>query len=356
MSLLIHEIVWSPPILPRVRVPEWEAEVQDELGRVPDSLTRVSRSPWIRQTVFKWPRYKTRYLARRYRDICDIVSAQENACRYCYGYVKAQMRFLGYSERMIRSIEEDVLGAELDDKDRVLVQFCRNLSRSRPRPPKDDLEKLKAVGFRHLEVAELVFLTINNCFMNRVSTFISVPPMDYMEKLSVSFKGKLLRPLIARKIRKLLWQDDILEGDLSHYPVFVRVLAGLPAAKSFHDAFQGAIESRVLSRELKVLMFAVVARTLRCPYCETETLQMALNLGFTEQEFDESLHALRSDRLNDKEQRLLTWTRETIHFQTGPVQESVKNLVKQIDEVMLLEAIGVASLANAAVRLAVLIK
>ena len=356
MSLLMHEIVWNPPILPRFRVPEWEEEVREELGRIPDSLTRVSRSPWIRRTIFRWPRYKTSYLARRFRDICDIVSAQENACRYCYGFVRAQMRFLGYSERMISSIERDVLAAELDEKDRVFVQFCRNLSRSKPRPPKDDLLKLSAVGFSEHEIAEAVFLIVNNCFVNRVSTFISIPPMDYMEKLSVSFIGRIMRPLIARKIRKHLWQEDVLEGDLSQYPSFVRVLSGLPAAKAFNDAFQGAIESPVLSSELKVLMFAVVARTLKCAYCEDETKSMAMAIGFTEDEFESAMHALQSNKLSTIEERLLRWTRETIHFQTGPIQESVKRLAADIDEVILLEAIGVASLANAAVRLAVLIR
>ncbi len=356
MSLLIHEIVWSPPILPRVSNPEWEAKVQQHLGQVPDSLVRVSRSEWIRHTFLTWPRYKTSHLALRYKDMCDIVSAQENACRYCYGVVKAQMRFLGYSERMIRSIEEDVLGAELDEKDRVLVQFCRNLSRSKPRPPKEDLEKLSVVGFTELEIAEAVFLIINNCFINRVSTFISVPPMDSMEKLSVSLLGKILRPFIARRIRKSLWQYEMLEGDLSEYSGFVKVLAGLPAAKAFNDTFQGAIQSDVLSKELKVLMFAVVARTLQCPYCENETLNMALNVGFSESEFEDAVYALKSNKLSSTEEKLLAWTRETIHFQTGPIQESVRKLAMEVDEVMLLEAIGIAALANAAVRLAVLIK
>jgi alkylhydroperoxidase family enzyme len=356
MTQLMHEIEWSAPLLPRVHIPEWEATVKASLGGVPDIFMRVSRSRWIREAVFKWPRYEVQEFPKKLSDICALVTAQENACRYCYGVARSQMRLFGYSERMIRSIERDMQKAELDEKERAFVQFCRNLSRSNPRPPKSGRDKLIALGFSSLAVAEMAFLITSHCFVNRVSTFLAVPPMGYFEKLPGSFRGRLFRPLIARKIRKLEWNETTKpQGEIDSFPSVIRSLAGLPAGKARNDALKGAFESDVLSNELKILMFAVIARSLGCRFCERETRNMALDFGFAEAEFDRALNTLSSPRLSEEETKILAWTRETVHFQTGPMQKRISALVRELDEEVLLEAMGMAALANTTVRLAVLI-
>ncbi len=77
-------------------------------------------------------------------------------------------------------------------------------------------------------------------------------------------------------------------------------------------------------------------------------------MGFSETEFENALSSLNSPRLNSPEGKILSWTRETVHYQTGPMQKQVRALSREVDEEMLLESIGVAALANSAVRLAVL--
>ena len=117
----------------------------------------------------------------------------------------------------------------------------------------------------------------------------------------------------------------------------------------------GAFKSDVLSRELKVLMFAVVAKTLECPFCISESKIMARDLGIDDMEFDTALASLSFPRLSEQEAKLFAWTRETVHFETGDIQRRIRILAIDIDNVVLLEAIGVASLANTIVRLAVLL-
>jgi hypothetical protein len=82
---------------------------------------------------------------------------------------------------------------------------------------------------------------------------------------------------------------------------------------------------------------------------------MALDFGFAEAEFDRALNTLSSPRLSEEETKILAWTRETVHFQTGPMQKRISALVRELDEEVLLEAMGMAALANTTVRLAVLI-
>ena len=356
MTELLNEIEWSEPTIAIVRDAEWETEVKADIGRVADIHMRTSRSVWLRNTILKWPRYEATTFPRKLADICGLVAAQENACRYCFGVARSWMRLWGYSQKMINNIERNALMAELDEREKVFIRFCRNLARSNPKPPKGDRDELLRLGYSRLAVAEMAFLITNHCFVNRVSTFIAVPPMDGLERLPSSVLGKILRPVFGWKLRSIGWTETgKLEGDPDSFPGVVQKLIGLPAAKAMDNALKGAFESEVLSRKLKVLMFAVVANSLECEFCIAETHAMALECGFTEEEFSKALATLSSPYLNENEEKILSWTRETIHFQNGPMQSRVRELAQEVGETMMLEAIGVASLANSTVRLAVLL-
>ncbi|WP_406684516.1 carboxymuconolactone decarboxylase family protein [Seonamhaeicola sp. MEBiC1930] len=356
MAELLNDIEWSEPTLSIVYDPEWEAEVKADIGKVMDLHMRTSRSLWLRNIALKWPRYEPKEFPRKLADICILVAAQENACRYCFGVARSWMRLWGYSQQMINNIERNTQMAELDEKEKVLIRFCRNLARSNPRPPKNDRDALLRLGYSPLAVAEMAFFIVNQCLVNRVSTFLAVPPMTELERLPNSLLGRVLRPLIGKKLRSMSWTETgKLEGDPKSFPGVVQKLIGLPAAKAMNDALQGAFESEGLSRKLKVLMFAVVANSLECEFCIAETHDMALKCGFTEEEFNKALATLSSPYLNENEEKILSWTRETIHFQNGPMQSRVKELAQEVGETLMLEAIGVASLANSTVRLAVLL-
>jgi alkylhydroperoxidase family enzyme len=356
MTELLNEIEWSEPTLSITHDTEWEAEVKADIGMVPDIHTRTSRSPWLRRTILKWPRYEAQEFPRRLADICSLVAAQENACRYCYGVARSWMRLWGYSEKIISNIERNAQMAEMDENERAFIRFCRNLARSNPKPPKNDRDELLRLGYSPLAVTEMAFLIVNHCFVNRVSTFIAIPPMDDLERLPNSILGKLLRPFIGWKLRSIGWTETTpLEGELESFPGLIQKLVGLPAAAAMNNALIGAFESDILSKKLKVLMFAVVANSLECEFCQAETNAMALECGFTEEEFNKALSTLSSPYLNKHEEKLLSWTRDTIHFQSSPMQKQVRELAQEVGESIMLEAIGVASLANSTVRLAVLL-
>ncbi len=353
---MLNQIEWSPPTLSVVHDTKWEAEVKADIGMVPDVHTRTSRSPWLRNVMLKWPRYEVQEFPTKLADICGLVAAQENSCRYCYGVARSWMRLWGYSEKMISNIERNAQLAEMDEKERAFIRFSRNLSRSNPKPPKNDRDELIRLGYSQLAVAEMAFLIVNHCFVNRVSTFIAIPPMAELERLPSSIFGKILRPIIGRKLRSYGWTETrSLEGEPDSFFGIIKKLEGLPAAVAMNDALLGAFESETLSRKLKVLMFAVVANSLECEFCKAETHTMALEFGFTVDEFKNALSTLSSPHLSEHEEKLLAWTRETIHFQNGPMQQRVRELAQEVGEPIMLEAIGVASLANSTVRLAVLL-
>lgn len=357
MAQLLNQIEWGEPILPSVRVSEWESEIKADIGFIPDFLTRVSRSPWLRKVCLIWSRVPVKEFPRHLADIAALVVAQENACRYCYGIARSQMRLFGYSEEMISNIERDRHLAELDEKERYFIRFCRNLSRSNPRPPKEDLKKLIELGYSPLAVAEMAFLIANHCMLNRVGTFLSCPLGNVFGKLEQNFLARLLRPLVARKIRNMAWTNiPPLPEKKGYFSGIVQEISDLPVASLLYETIEGAFSTDILSMELKILMFAVVARSLNCTSCLEETENMALGIGLTNGDFKAALSSLTSPRLSESEGKILRWTRETIHFQSGTIQKHMRTLAEEVEDEVLLEAIGIAALANSIVRLAVLSK
>jgi hypothetical protein len=136
----------------------------------------------------------------------------------------------------------------------------------------------------------------------------------------------------------------------------VATLAGLPAAAVMKGALDEAFASGVLSRSVKALMFAVIARTLECHHSEVEARKLLTAEGWDAQEIDRALTTFQSPKLQQGEAGLLAWARDTVHYQTGPIQQATRALCAQIGELALLEAVGVASLANSTVRVAMLLE
>lgn len=352
-----NEMSWGDPILPIVVDREWEAHVKSDIGQLPDILRRVTPSPWLRQAILKWPRIPVSEFPQHLADIGSLVTAQENACRYCYGVARAYLRMFGHSEKKINRIERDMQVGELDETEKVVIRFCRNLARSSPRPPKEDREKLISLGFSPRAVSEMAFHITNHCFVNRVATFISCAPMHQLESISYSVMGTIMRPLIARKIRGMNTTNfKPIDTDGEQFSDVVTALYDTTGAAALNEAMEGAMASDILTGELKILIFAVVARSLQCPFCIDESKQLARSIGFGDEEFEKALSSLRSPRLSSDEAKLFSWARETVHYETSAIQKSIRELAKEVDNTLLLEAIGFASLANTVVRLAILLE
>lgn len=351
----LADIEWSEPILPFTPDPQWDAEVKRTLGAVPEFVRRVAPSPWLRKLVLSWSSYRFSHLPARLVDIGFLVTSQEHSCRYCYGAARAQMRILGYGEELIGKIEQQARLAELAERERAFIQFCRNLARSNPRPGRLAREQLVALGFSPLAVAEMAFMIASYCARNRVATFLACPPELRLEKMAVNWLGRLIRPLIVRQLRKAA-PDPSADGGRQEDPLspLALPLRGLPAAELLQEALDEAFASPVIPKVTKAMMFAVVARALECRFCEQEMCEVLRSEGVGSTEVDAALSALTSPRLDATGQALVAWVRDTVRYQPIAIQQQTRALLAQVGPAVTLEAVGVAALANAAVRLAML--
>jgi alkylhydroperoxidase family enzyme len=363
MAQLLSEIQWGEPLLAPDIDPAWEAELKRRGGNASEVDRRIAPSPWIREACLGINIGRACAIPAHLFNVAALVTSQENACRYCYGANRAYMKMLGYPESYIRRIEQDVHLAELDDKERALVAFCRNLARSRPRPARAELEALLRLGYTREAAHEIALWIALGCFYNRISILIASPPEHGFEGwvdargLRFALMGPLMRFLAARRRRAK--RDPAATASVLGAGVFGPVLAplvGLPGAMIMKAALDGAFASAVLSRGTKALMFAIVARSLDCRPSEAEASRLLAADGFNDAEIEKSLASLESARVPAIEARLLPWVRDTVHFQTSQIQGRTRELAAAIGNAAALEAIGVAALANATVRLAMLVE
>jgi alkylhydroperoxidase family enzyme len=361
MTQLLNEIEWGEPLLAPDMDPAWEAELKRRGGNASEVDRRIAPSPWLREACLGITVGRACAIPAHLFNVAALVTSQENACRYCYGANRAYMKMLGYSEAYIGRIERDVHLAELDEKERALVSFCRNLARSRPRPALAERDALVRLGYTRAAAHEIALWIALGCFYNRVTILIASPPEQGFEswvsakRRWFAFAGPVLRVLAARRRRGAA--DPAATAEVLRAGVFGPVLAplaGLPGAWIMKGALDGAFASSVLSRATKALMFAIVARTLDCRTSEAEARKLLHGEGFADAEIDEALAMLSSKRLPPAEARLLPWVRSTVHYQTGPIQQQTRALAAALGPAETLEAIGVAALANATVRLAML--
>jgi alkylhydroperoxidase family enzyme len=264
---------------------------------------------------------------------------------------------LGYSERVIGQIEREIQLAELDEKDQAFIRFCRNLARSNPRPARAQRDELIALGFSPLQIKEAAFLIVDHSVLNRVASFLACPPVLMYERLGRSFLGRLLRPILATAHRKSAPVPvDFVAPEGAPFARVTGALAGLPAAYLLDRTLNGAFDSPILSRRIKALMFAVVARMLECGFCQPESRKLLQAQGFNEEEVDASLASLTSPKLDAAESAILAWTRETVRYQPSQIQKRTRALSEAIGALAMIEAVGVAALANSTVRVAMLLE
>lgn len=321
--------------------------------KIPDWVRITAPSPLLtRLMLFSTARPAYSYLNAEQLNIIGLVAAQENACRFCYGLQRALMRMTGYSEERIRAIERDLEVA--DEKTRAVANFCRRLAQSNPRPARAEREALERSGFTREAVAEVAFEVAVNCFTNRVASFLAISPQESLEKMPDQWWSFLLRPAVAWKTRpkRVKPVNETATGPLA--PI-LEALNGTAAPPIFRGMVDHVFSPSALPHRSKLLIFATVARGLQCPFCEEMATSRLTEESLSRAEVGDILDALDSPRLTDLEARLLPFARATIRYESYQMQERTAQLAREVGPEQALEAVGVTSMANMTVRLAMLL-
>lgn len=355
----LEQVPWESCLLTPVRDEATESYAQAKLGMPLPSIRYFVPLPWLsRAMIDLHPELGLLMsLELELNDLIQLVVSQENSCRFCYAAVRAMLRIQGMSEARIRAVEGSLTRADVSPREAAALAFARTLTRSTPAAAAATKQALLDTGASVSEVKEIAYVTAAINFTNRAATAPAIPPFT-MEQMPRKLHIRLLRPLIARMLRKSRSRGKAtpLDGALSYpFAGLVESFAGSPIAPALGKALAEMWASPVLTRRCKLLMFAVIARGLSCGACTNEAARSLAKEGFSEDALANVLTHLDAPELDPIERLLVPFARETIWYEPAALQRRARAVRDQLTPTQFLEAIGVVSLANGLCRLGAIV-
>ncbi len=360
IPLLPGQIPWQDAaLIPARPDPEFARRVRKVVGEVPRLLPYVTGVPWLAETALAANGTSPRRLPWGIVHLVNLVVAQDNSCRYCYGAMRAMMKLAGYSEDTIRRIETELHTAPLSEADRAAIEFARKVSRANPRITAADVDALTRLGWSRESALELAMLAANNVFANKVSTLLAMQP-EPIEGFERSFLGRLLRPLVGAMIRRMKHKPWPLEplpaGTTTPLDPLFMALGNTPGTDVMRWSLAHALQSPIIPRRQKAMMMAVIAAGLECRTCARGARDELRHEGWESAEVDRMVEQLSSPRLSARDTALVRFARETVRYRVDHMHRKCVELYATLQREEAIEVIGFCALANALGRLTVLLE
>jgi AhpD family alkylhydroperoxidase len=298
------------------------------------------------------------HLDLRTADLIGLVVSQENSCRFCYSAVRAVLWFLGMDKERIQRIEQDLSRADLTPAARAALEYARCQSRTGPSGAHAAWAALRGAGISAAEAREIAFSVALTDFSNRLHTIPAIPTLP-VERLSERWVMRLLRPLIDRVMSSHRRRGSAVAAVAMApgvpYAGLIAAFGHSPIGAALARALDEMWASTVLSRRCKLLIFAVVSRGLPCEVCEVEVGQALQREGLDAIAVSRLLTHLDGPELEPLERLLMQFARETLWYEPATLQRHTRVLRNQLGTEQLIEAIGVAALANGLCRMAAVV-
>jgi AhpD family alkylhydroperoxidase len=355
VASLLERVAWESCLIEPSPDRALEAYARRKQG-VPNPLVRYfAPVPWLaRALVDLHPEYGLlQHLEQRVADLVSLVVSQENSCRFCYAAVRAMLWSQGMSLERIQGVERDLTRADLPPRTVAALAFARLQSRTGPPAAREAREAIQSAGFGVDEMKEIAFVVGITDFSNRTTTITAVPVRGF-ERMPERWHMRLMRPLLGRMLRSrhARGRPTPLERVPSYpYVALVKAYAGSPIAPALARTLEEMWESPHLSRRCKLLMLAVIARGLGCDVCALEVADALAAEGLPKPATMQVLTHLDAPELDDVERLLVAFARETIWYEPAPLQRRARALRERLSSAQVLEAIGVAAMANGLCRM-----
>lgn len=356
MDSALSHIAWETSLLEPGHDRAMEAYARRRLGMPHITVRYFLAAPWMARAVVD---LHVEFglllqLDQHTADLISLVVSQENSCRFCYAIVRSTLWLQGMDAQRIRRVEQDFSRADLGPRAQAAIAYARAQSRSGPAGAPAAWQTLRDAGIGTLEAKEIAFTVALTDFSNRAHTMVAVPYQP-AERMPVHPAMRLLRPLIDRVMSRHRSRGRPAAAPAADpalpYGRLVAAFAGSPIAAALQDTLGQMWASAILSRRCKLLMFAVVSRGLPCEVCELEILRALQHEGLGAEVVERILGRLDAPELDAAERLLLPLARETLWYEPAALQRRVRALRDALTPAQLVEAIGVAALANALCRM-----
>ena len=104
------------------------------------------------------------------KEAIALLISQENGCKMCVDVHKSIAKMLGLSEEKIEEILQGVAYMNIDDKEKVLLNFCIKASgKENYKILKEEIVALKEMGWSDVQIIEAVAITGYFNYINTLS-------------------------------------------------------------------------------------------------------------------------------------------------------------------------------------------
>ena len=356
MDSALSHVAWETSLVEPGHDPAMEAYARRRIGMPHITVRYFLAAPWVARTVVD---LHVEFglllkLDQRTADLIGLVVSQENSCRFCYAIVRSTLWLQGMDAQRIQRVEQDFSRADLAPRTQAAIVYARAQSRSEPAGALSAWQTLRGAGIDTLEAKEIAFTVAITDFSNRAHTMVAVPYLP-AERMPEHVLTRLLRPVIDRVMSKHRSRGQPQAAPLPDpalpYGRLIEAFAGSPIAGALQRTLGEMWASPSLSRRCKLLMFAVVSRGLPCEVCELELTRALQREGLAADAVERILGHLDAPELDATERLLLPLARETLWYEPAVLQRRVRALRDVLTPPQLIEAIGVAALANALCRM-----
>ena len=357
MDNALSHVGWEASLVTPGHDRAMETYARRRLGMPHASVRYFLDAPWVARAVVD---LHAEYgllleLDQHTADLIGLVVSQENSCRFCYAAVRSTLWLQGMDIERIRRVEQNLAGVELTPRMRAAIDYARAQSRSGPAGAhaargSNCVPRVSAC----LEAKEVAFTVAITDFSNRVHTMVAVPSLP-LERLPEQPVMRLMRPLVdwvlsRRRARGRPVAGPPVDPSLP-YGQLIAAFAGSPIASALQRTLGEMWDTPQLSRRCKLLMFAVISRGLPCRVCELQLADALRRQGLSAATIERVLGQLDAPELDATERLLLPFVRETLWYEPAALQRRTRALREALSAAQLIEAIGVAAMANALCRM-----
>jgi AhpD family alkylhydroperoxidase len=359
MAGALEHVAWETCLIEPHRDRALESYARRKMGMPFPTLRYFTSVPWLARALIDLHPEQglLMHLDQNVMDVLALVVSQENSCRFCYAAIRVLLWAQGMNEARIQRMEQNLSRADLAPTVVAAIAFGRTQSRVGPQGAREARHALRNAGFSDDAMKEIAFVVGTTDFFNRVNTISAIPPRS-MERMPDQIHMRLLRPLLKRILEKHRFPGRAasLERPPSYpYIGLVKAYAGSPIAPALGRTIEEMWASLHLTRRCKLLMLAVVARGLGCEVCALEIGEALQREGLDQATLTQILTHLDAAELDDLERLLVRFARETIWYEPAALQRRARALRDRLSGPQLVEAIGVASLANGLCRMGAMV-
>jgi alkylhydroperoxidase family enzyme len=264
----------------------------------------------------------------------------------------------GYSDAALDQLEQEL---HLDNSDRAhrsALHFAVEISQGRFGQG-TTAATLREQGYGDTAIREIAGVAVMSTLINRLATMLAAPLGEDAEALTGTWYFDVMRPVL----RLLLtgWQrtrpplapplrrDDV-DDPLAPW---TKRLAGTNVGHHVHSMVaQWTRDESALPLRTKLLVLAVVARGLHCGALETRAVDLLVGrCELARRDATSAVSHLRGTILDDREAALLRLARESIRYEAGRIQATVRERTQPLSRAETIDAVATLGLSNALARL-----